>query len=81
MEIVLIQILILELHRSDDFLREYSLDEIPQLFNVLSGSMSLVGPRPIYNSIAQKLDKNQKKVLVKPGITGLAQIKGRTNLT
>tara|TARA_B100001758_G_scaffold244495_1_gene255934 strand:+ start:646 stop:1257 length:612 start_codon:yes stop_codon:yes gene_type:complete len=63
-------------------LREYSLDELPQLFNVLTGSMSLVGPRPIYNSLAQKLDKNQKKrFIVKPGITGLAQVKGRTNLT
>jgi lipopolysaccharide/colanic/teichoic acid biosynthesis glycosyltransferase len=63
------------------FLRKYSLDELPQLFNVLKGHMSLVGPRPpvfeemkIYNSY------QMKRLNGKPGITGLAQISGRTDL-
>jgi len=64
------------------FLREYSLDELPQLFNVLKGDMSIVGPRPLYVSqIAQLSDYHKKRLLVKPGLTGLSQIYGRSELT
>ena len=64
------------------FLREYSLDELPQLFNVLVGNMTLVGPRPLYISQMAEWDDTQKqRLLVKPGVTGLAQISGRGQLT
>ncbi|MHC4255121.1 MAG: sugar transferase [Planctomycetota bacterium] len=64
------------------FLREYSLDELPQLFNVLKGDMSIVGPRPLYIDQIQEWDERQKKrLLVKPGLTGLAQISGRGEIT
>jgi len=64
------------------FLREYSLDELPQLFNILKGNMSIVGPRPLYISQMSEWDERQKKrLLVKPGLTGLAQISGRGELT
>ncbi|MFA5553179.1 MAG: sugar transferase [Phycisphaerae bacterium] len=64
------------------FLREYSLDELPQLFNVLKGDMSIVGPRPLYiQQIKEWDDRQKKRLLVKPGITGLAQISGRGALT
>ncbi len=63
-------------------LREYSLDELPQLFNVLKGNMSIVGPRPLYISqMAEWNERQKKRLLVKPGLTGLAQIKGRGELT
>lgn len=63
-------------------LREYSLDELPQLFNVLKGDMRIVGPRPLYISQMAEWDERQKKRLfVKPGLTGLAQIQGRGELT
>jgi undecaprenyl phosphate N,N'-diacetylbacillosamine 1-phosphate transferase len=64
------------------FLREYSLDELPQLYNILKGNMSFVGPRPLYVSqIAEWNDRQKKRLLVKPGLTGFAQIKGRGELT
>jgi lipopolysaccharide/colanic/teichoic acid biosynthesis glycosyltransferase len=64
------------------FLREYSLDELPQLFNVLKGDMSIVGPRPLYVSQMAEWNKREKKrLLVRPGVTGLSQIKGRASLT
>jgi len=64
------------------FLREYSLDELPQLFNVLKGDMSIVGPRPLYISqMAEWNERQKKRLLVKPGLTGLAQISGRAELT
>jgi lipopolysaccharide/colanic/teichoic acid biosynthesis glycosyltransferase len=70
------------LTRMGRFLREYSLDELPQLFNVLKGDMSIVGPRPLYLSQTAEWDERQKKrLLVKPGLTGLAQISGRGGLT
>ncbi|MHC4482453.1 MAG: sugar transferase, partial [Planctomycetota bacterium] len=70
------------LTRVGRFLREHSLDELPQLFNVLKGDMSIVGPRPLYVSQMVEWDQRQKKrLLVKPGLTGLAQISGRAELT
>jgi len=70
------------LTRTGKFLREYSLDELPQLFNVLKGDMSIVGPRPLYVSQMAEWNERQKtRLLVKPGLTGLAQISGRGELT
>jgi lipopolysaccharide/colanic/teichoic acid biosynthesis glycosyltransferase len=64
------------------FLREYSLDEIPQMFNVLKSDMSIVGPRPLYVSqMAEWNERQKKRLLVKPGLTGLAQTSGRGELT
>ena len=63
-------------------LREYSLDELPQLFNILKGDMSVVGPRPLYIlQMAEWNERQKKRLLVKPGLTGLAQISGRGELT
>ena len=70
------------LTKTGKFLREYSVDELPQLFNVLIGDMSIIGPRPLYVSQMAEWDERQKKrLLVKPGLTGLAQISGRGQLT
>ena len=70
------------LTRAGVLLREYSLDELPQLLNILKGDMSIVGPRPLYISQIPEWDQRQKKRLfVKPGLTGLAQISGRGGLT
>lgn len=64
------------------FLRESSLDELPQLVNIVWGDMSLIGPRPLYVSqIAEWNERQRKRLLVKPGLTGLAQISGRGELT
>jgi lipopolysaccharide/colanic/teichoic acid biosynthesis glycosyltransferase len=64
------------------FLREYSLDELPQLLNILRGDMSIVGPRPLYLSqIPEWSTRQRKRLLVKPGLTGLAQISGRAEIT
>jgi len=64
------------------FLREYSLDELPQLYNILKGDMSVVGPRPLYLSQMPEWNERQKKrLLVRPGLTGLAQVSGRGELT
>lgn len=58
------------------FLRKYKLDELPQIFNVLKGEMSLVGPRPDIEGYYDKLQGNDRLVLqLKPGITGLASLK------
>nr|WP_231915951.1 sugar transferase [Microbacterium karelineae] len=63
-------------------MRKYSLDELPQLFNVLGGSMSLVGPRPpIQREVEQYDDHVHRRFLVKPGITGLWQVSGRSSLS
>jgi exopolysaccharide biosynthesis polyprenyl glycosylphosphotransferase len=62
-------------------LRRYSLDELPQLFNVLRGQMSLVGPRPLPQRDFEMLeDWHKKRYLVLPGITGLWQVSGRSDL-
>jgi exopolysaccharide biosynthesis polyprenyl glycosylphosphotransferase len=64
------------------FMRRFSLDELPQLFNVLGGSMSLVGPRPpLDREVAIYEHHVHRRFLVKPGITGLWQVSGRSNLS
>lgn len=64
------------------FIRETSLDELPQLWNVLRGEMSLIGPRPHLPEEVKKYDLDNKVLLsVKPGITGYAQINGRSELS
>src|SRR5947208_2680304 len=68
--------------RAGRFLRRTSLDELPQLFNVVAGHMSLVGPRPdVLPQVANYTDEDRKRLAVKPGITGWAQVNGRDNLT
>ncbi len=68
--------------RVGKFLRKYSLDELPELFLVFTGKMSLVGPRPHLPEEVAKYERHHKKVLtVKPGMTGLAQISGRSDLS
>ncbi len=63
------------------FLRKYSLDELPQFFNVIKGDMSLVGYRPHMSYEVERYTREQSKMFVgKPGITGLAQISGRSDL-
>lgn len=65
-----------------DFLRATNLDELPQLWNVLKGEMSLVGPRPLPVAYAPLLSESQKqRHAVLPGITGLAQINGKNSLS
>ncbi|MBO9577927.1 MAG: sugar transferase [Microbacteriaceae bacterium] len=64
------------------FIRRYSIDELPQLFNVFGGQMSLVGPRPpLPREVAAYDDHVHRKFLVKPGITGLWQVGGRSQLS
>jgi lipopolysaccharide/colanic/teichoic acid biosynthesis glycosyltransferase len=63
-------------------LRRFSIDELPQLVNVLRGEMSLVGPRPLPVRDYERLDELQRKrYLVLPGMTGLWQVSGRSELS
>ncbi len=63
------------------FLRRYSLDELPNLWNVLRGEMSIVGPRPTLSvQVEQYTERQRGRLAVKPGITGWAQINGRASL-
>jgi len=64
------------------YLRRWSIDELPQLLNVLLGDMSLVGPRPALPGEAAKYaDHVRRRLVVKPGLTGLWQVNGRSDLT
>jgi exopolysaccharide biosynthesis polyprenyl glycosylphosphotransferase len=64
------------------YLRRWSIDELPQLFNVLLGQMSLVGPRPALPDEAENYaDHVRRRLVVKPGLTGLWQVNGRSDLT
>lgn len=68
--------------RVGKFIRRWSIDELPELFLVLVGKMSLVGPRPHLPEEVAKYARHHKKTLtIKPGITGLAQISGRSDLS
>ena len=70
------------LTRLGKFLRENSLDELPQLYNIVRGDMSLIGPRPLYTSqVPEWNERQRKRLLVKPGLSGLAQVSGRGDLT
>lgn len=63
-------------------LRKYSMDELPQLFNILAGSMSVVGPRPpLPKEVAAYEQSVRRRLLVKPGLTGLWQVSGRSDLS
>ncbi|MGZ0017149.1 sugar transferase [Yeosuana sp. AK3] len=64
------------------FIRKYSLDELPQLINVLIGDMALIGPRPLIIEYLTVYNETQKKRhLVRPGITGWAQVNGRNSIS
>ena len=66
------------LTRLGRWLREMTLDELPQLWNVLKGDMSIVGPRPLYMSQARQFnERHRRRLEVRPGLTGLAQVLGR----
>lgn len=68
--------------RLGGFLRRFSVDELPQLLNVLGGSMSLVGPRPPLPREVEAYESDvRRRLLVKPGLTGLWQVSGRSNLS
>lgn len=67
---------------SGRWLRKFSLDELPQLYNVLRGDMSLIGPRPpLPKEVAQYQEWHKRRLEVAPGITGLGQVSGRSELT
>lgn len=71
-----------EVTRVGAVLRRTKLDELPQLINVLSGDMSLVGPRPFVPAMLDQLDANGRRRLdVRPGLTGLAQVNGNIHLS
>lgn len=68
--------------RTGKFLRNTSLDELPQLINILKGEMSLVGPRPTLRYQVENYDERQKgRLKVRPGVTGWAQVHGRSALS
>jgi lipopolysaccharide/colanic/teichoic acid biosynthesis glycosyltransferase len=68
--------------RVGHFLRRWSIDELPQLWNVLRGEMSIVGPRPAFFEIATEYSPEQaRRLAMRPGLTGLAQVQGRNLLT
>jgi lipopolysaccharide/colanic/teichoic acid biosynthesis glycosyltransferase len=70
------------LTRSGAWLRRTSLDELPNLWNVIRGEMSIVGPRPtLPNQVEQYTERQRRRLAVRPGITGWAQIHGRASLS
>lgn len=72
----------LRLTRFGKFLRSTSLDELPELFNVLKGDMSLIGPRPMLVEYLPLYNEYQRqRHIVRPGLSGLAQVKGRNSIT
>lgn len=67
--------------RFGEFLRKSSIDELPQLINILKGDMALIGPRPILPRMLPFMTANERRrFLIRPGVTGLAQVKGRNFL-
>jgi lipopolysaccharide/colanic/teichoic acid biosynthesis glycosyltransferase len=67
--------------KSGNVIRRFSIDELPNLVNVLKGDMSIIGPRPTVPSQVEKYDDRQRgRLAVKPGITGWAQVNGRASL-
>ena len=68
--------------KAGKFLRKYSLDELPQLFNVIKGDMGLVGPRPPLEEEVKKYSfDHMQRLSIRPGMTGLSQVKARTELS
>ena len=68
--------------RSGRFLRRTSLDELPQLINVLKGEISLVGPRPdLVEQVANYSERDRRRLAVRPGITGWSQVQGREEIS
>ena len=71
-----------EIISGGNFLRRFKLDELPQIFNILNGDMSFIGPRPCLESTLKKMPVwAKKRFTLKPGLTGLSQINGNTKLT
>ena len=72
----------MRLTRLGKFVRKTSLDELPQLINVLKGEMSFIGPRPLLvHYLSLYNDEQKKRHLIKPGITGWAQVNGRNTIS
>lgn len=70
------------LTRVGKFLRRWSLDELPQLLNVVRGQMTLIGPRPVPLEYAERMNgRQQLRFSMRPGLTGLAQVSGRHRLS